>query len=220
MPVPWTSALTDLRIDLSDGDTDKYRARKDIVGSPDGNNVTFRTLEKRRITDFTAPATSSEGVYVNGALVSVTSDDLVSGEFVLGTAPNEGDRIQASYYMRFFDDSELTSFLVSASEWLGLGATFANVAEGLQPAAREYAAFKAFQKLAGKSQENMSEMYRMEDSPNPNRKSPMEQYMSIANSKYKMAVSMRDDFYKRGGRREAPSSSNLYGTFDQVTPNK
>lgn len=82
----WSTALADLRTQLSDGATDKLRYRKPLIGKVDGNNTLFKTLEFRRLTDFTGPD-DRFGVYLNGqqaASGAVSVDFQDTGEFELG----------------------------------------------------------------------------------------------------------------------------------------
>ena len=111
----WTTARSELRTLLSDNTNDKPRNRKPILDKQDGVNQTFTTFETRRITDFTLATTGFEGVFVNGSRATVTADDLIAGQFTLAVAPADTDTVEASYYLQWFLDSELDTFLKSAA---------------------------------------------------------------------------------------------------------
>src|SRR4051812_40061779 len=102
----WSTAVSDLRRKLADNTTDKLSWRKTVFGQLDGTNHSFKTYERRRVTDFSTIIPSDDpgpvGVYVDNIKVQVTSDDVVVGQFVLETAPNNGSRIEATYYNQWF----------------------------------------------------------------------------------------------------------------------
>ena len=113
------AAISDLRTLLSDNVTDKLAEKKLVFGKINGVNQLFKTFERRRITDFSqAPdSPSPEGVYLNDVLVSsggIISDDLVSGSFTIAVAPDDGDELRATYYYRWFLDTDLDMFLKNA----------------------------------------------------------------------------------------------------------
>src|SRR5215210_7822064 len=107
----WTTAAVDLRTLLSDGAQDRNAYRKKCFGDVNGVNTSFRTVEFRRVTDFTSQSGSAAplGIYVGGVRVvytGVASDDTSSGEFVLSIPPTPGQDVEASYYYRWFLDTE------------------------------------------------------------------------------------------------------------------
>lgn len=213
----WTTALVDLRTLLSDGPTDKYRWRKPVFPAPNGALTSFKTFEYRRITDLTTP-TAPLGVYVNSLPVPVTSDDPATGEFIITTAPNDGDKIEVSYYVQWFLDSELTSFIISASQWLLLGSDFTQVEEGLRPAAIKFAASEAYLKLALRWSERQSEMYRVEDAQDPKNKDALKGFTDLAEYFKGEASKLRDERYTRSGQPLAPIFSTIRGRARSTTP--
>ena len=212
----WTTANTELRALLNDGPTDKPRFRKTCLGILNGTNPSFKTFEPRRITDLST-ASGSFGVFVNGAAVTVSSDAPEFGEFVLAAAPDNTDTLEASYYVQWFNDDELNSFLTSSAEWLGLIITI-NIEEGLRPAAKKYAAAEAYQKLAIRWSQLESAQFKMADSDPKN--SPVNEYMNMADKFRKDATASRDEFYKRQGRSLQPLFGTVVGRFRRTTPNR
>lgn len=216
----WTTALTDLRTLLSDGPQDKFRWRKPVFPAPNGVIKAFKTFELRRISNLTS-ATAPEGVYINQVLLpggGVASDDLPSGEFSLVVAPHDGDTVEVSYYTQWFIDSELTSFLISASEWLLLADQFIAVPDGLKPAAKKYAASEAYLKLAMKWSERYSEQYRVEDSQDPKVRDAVKSYVDLASTFKKEASALRDEYYTRSGQSKQPLFSTSSGRARAIVP--
>lgn len=217
----WTTALVDIRTLLSDGPTDKLCWRKQIIGQLDGVNVYFKTFEFRRISAFVTATGTTVGVFVNNVLAAVTSEDLTSGQFVMTTPPSNGDNLTATYYVQWFTDAELTQFLVSAAEWIGVADNFINISEGLRPAAKEYACAQAYQKLVSRFSANLSETYQLFDAPDQKRFDPIKAWMDVAEKKMKLAFELRDDFYKdRQGMALAPIFGTNRGRVKDVPPHR
>lgn len=219
----WTSAVSDLRARLSDGDTDKYNWRKTVFGAVDGANVRFKTFEFRRVTDFSAVSpTPATGVYVDGTLqvIAPGNDFPESGEFILTTAPNQGQAIEASYYSQWFKTDELTVFLVDAANWCGYSGSFDALPGGLQSAALDYCMSLAYQKLALKFAKYYSEMYRVEDSQSEERDRLVAAYETASEKSFETAEKKRKSYYTRADMNEAPASRSLPGAVRRVEPNR
>lgn len=215
----WSTSIADFRNLLSDGTNDKLRYRKPVIGSPNGTLLAFKTFEFRRLTDFTAASPPPNlGVFVNGASVAVTSDDLTSGEFILTTAPIDGDVVEATYYIQWFLDAELAIFLKSSSQWLLMGPDETVVPDGLQPAALAFAAHVAYQKLALRWAEHMSEVYRTEDAPDKNRMQLVDEYWKMSMGYEKEAKDLRDGYYGRSGQSLSPLFRSSSGRVREIPP--
>ena len=215
----WTTSILDLRTLLSDGETDRYRYRKRLFGQIDGSNTSFKTVEFRRITDLTS-ASLPLGVFVDGTLASVSSDDVATGELTLSSAPDDGQVVEATYYIQWFNDSELTGFLRVATNWLALGDDYTNLTQGLRPAALKYAAAEAYQKLSLKWAEHLSETFRVEDAPDEKRMGIVDVYRKTALDYRKDAQAVRDDFYARSGQANSPLFGNSFGNVKDVAPQR
>lgn len=218
----WTTSNDELRKMLSDGPTDRLRAFKKVFGQIDGSNKIFKTFEFRRVTDFTTAA-SPLGVYINGVLqsnASFSSDDIATGYFNFVTAPAAGSIIEATYYIQWFNDSELTQFISDATRWLGFGTDPNAVSLGLQPSALKYAGYVAYEKLALKWVEKLSETYRLEDAPDAERFKSVDTYRNISQQFLKDAHQLRDDFYTRQGQSLSPLFGILSGTAKDIVPRR
>lgn len=214
------TAISDCRKLLSDGPTDKLRYRKQVLGFQNSSNVTFKTFEMRRITTLVG-AVAPVGVYVNNTIATVSSESLATGEFVLSSAPADGAQVQATYYVQWFNDDEITQFLTSAAEWIGVADDYTAISQELRPAAKEYVAAQAYQKLVARFSENLAETYQLYDAPDQKRFDPISAYMKIAEAKMKLAFQLRDDVYKnRQGRALAPISATISGRVKDVAPNR
>ncbi|OPZ24623.1 MAG: hypothetical protein BWZ03_00098 [bacterium ADurb.BinA186] len=213
----WTTAIADFRTQANDGPTDKLRHRKKVFGVQDSVNTVFKTLEFRRITDFTAP-TGVTGVFVNNALVTVTADDFDVGEFNVETAPADGDELVCTYYIQFFLDTEISLFLNLATQWLGFGEDFTNVGVGFRPAAIQYAIYEGFNKLAMKWHENQSQTFRLEDAPNKENIEYLNWMNATADNALKRATELRDNNYTRQGQSKAPLFKVAGGRVQNTTP--
>lgn len=213
----WLTSVSDLRAELSDGPTDKFRSRIAVFGTPDGNLKTFKTLEIRRLTDFTN-ADVPLGVYVNDVLVDVDTDYPEVGEFTLKTAPIARTRVVANYYLQWFLDSELQLFLKNATQWLGSGSDVTMVPDGLQPAVLQYACHKAYQKLSLRWAELISTQYRLEDQPDAIKNSPSKLYSDMAQNFLKVAQGLREGQYTRQDQAKAPLFASIRGSVRDTPP--
>lgn len=218
----WGTAVADMRLKLSDGPQDKLRAYKRVFGQIDGTNRVFKTFEFRRVTDFTT-ATAPLGVYKNQVRLTaadISSDDLTTGYLTLAVAPQSTDVIEATYYLQFFYDAELTGFLRLSANWLGLGDDPTVIGEGLRPAALQYACGEAYQKLAMRFAEHLSETYRLEDAPDAERFRLVDEYKRMAEDCRKEAQNLRDQFYTRQGQSLQPLFGTNLGRVRNVEPSR
>ena len=196
--MPWTTALTDLRLLLNDGSTDKLRAFKRVFGQIDGTNATFKTYEFRRVTDFTSEADASPlGVYINAVKMtsaSIASDNPSTGFFTFdtGSIPSGSDVVEATYNVQYFLDAELESFLRLGQNWLGYGDDYTQTPQGLRPSLLQYATAEGYQKLAMRFAEHMSETYRLEDMPDDKRMQIVAEYKNAAAQAREQAQNLRD----------------------------
>lgn len=220
----WSTAVSDLRIKLSDGPTDKLRAYKRVFGDVDGFNARFKTLEFRRVTDFTT-ANSPLGVIVAGQLVpaaQIILDSPENGffEFDPVSIPGSGLVIEATYYVQYFLDSELEAFLRFSTQWLGFGSNWVNIPDGLQPSALQYATADAYQKLASRFSEHLTETYRLEDMPDVERQRLIAEYKAAGAEAREQAHRLRDEFYKRQGQSLSPLFGLSLGRVRDVPPGR
>jgi hypothetical protein len=215
-----TDAINELRLQISDGPTDKLAFDKTVVGLIDGDNVNFKTFNVRRLTPLVAATGDPIGAFVNGELVTVDSEDLLSGIFTLHEAPNEGDTVTATYYYEWFLDTQLDSFLSAASRWVLSDATYTHTPDGLIDAVIYKACAKAYRELAVRFAKLYSEQYRMEDLPKKDLKKTQEQYSQLADMHEKQAKSEVEFYYTRQGKNKQPLFNSINGHVKNVGPNR
>ena len=221
----WATPIADLRMKLSDGPTDRLRAYKRVFGDINGSNTIFKTLEYRRITDFTS-ATGFLGVYVNGTRLnnsSIILDDVATGYFQLAASacPSSTDVVECTYYSHYFLDDELSSFLRLACNFLALGDDFNQIPGGLQSAAINYAAAEAYQKLAIRFADKMADVYRLNDLPTEDREKIIIQFKKSSEESRTEAIKLRNDYYEnRQGQALAPLYGFSLGSVVDVPPNR
>jgi hypothetical protein len=206
-----------VRTHLSDGPTDKLSYRKRGIGIINGTNLRFKTFEYRRITDLST-ATAPLGVFVNGSPVSVSSDDVVSGEFVLAVAPIDGDVVEASYYSQWFVDTEFNTFLKNAAQWSSLGEDFTTTPPGLQPALLDFCGHLAYRKLSLFWARAISETFMFQEAPQKDRFQVVDSYTKLAADFEKRATSLRNDYYSRQGQSLQPLFISHQGNARDVPP--
>lgn len=218
----WTQPIIDLRTQISDGDKDKLRYRKQLIGQVDGVNKRFKTLEFRRTTDFLVP-TGVLGVYLDGVqttLGDVTTDVAEVGECELLAAPANGVRVEATYYIQWFTDTELDTFLRISSNWLARGDDYTQIEQGLRPSVICYAQGEAFEKLALRWSERLSETYLMQEQITKDQFALADMYQKWGSEFKKQAHTMRKDFYSSAGQNEIPSFGNIFGSVPAVVPKR
>lgn len=160
------------------------------------------------------------GVYVDGSYVQVSSDFPEVGEFILSSAPANGAEVEASYYVQWFKDAELTAFFRNAVQWLNLGDDADAIPSVLRPAALQYTAADAYQKMAVRWTEYLSETYRLEDAADEKNKALLAEYREMEASHRKEARKLRDDYYSRAGQNLEPKTGAVSGRVSGVVPRR
>jgi hypothetical protein len=213
-------AILALRSVIFDGPTDKLCSNKSLVGVQDGVNTIFKTFEYRRVTNFTLSPGFPQGVYDNGVLQTVTTDDPASGAFQVSVAPGPRDTFNATYYYQWFLDSDLDGFLQNASVWLGFNTTYINTPDGLTPALADYAAREAYRSAAMKYSLRMSSIYKTEDAPTEDIINSVNMWKEMAQDFEDSAAKQRDDYYTRQGQSLAPNFAFQLGRVTDPTPRR
>lgn len=217
----WATALDDLKGLLDEGNLDKYAYRKRCLGDCNGTNLSFKTFDNLRQTDFTT-ASPPVGVWISGVLQDpaiITEDFPDSGDFTISVVTQNTDIVEASYYYRWFLDSELIQYLISATNWLSLGSDYTTLGEGLRPGALKFAASDAYQKLAIRWARKLSEGFMLNDAPGTDMVGKMIiEYGNIATKYREDAEKVRDDFYSRSGQQKSPAWAFSFGHVQDPVP--
>lgn len=215
----WLTAESDLRTRLSDNSEDKFAFRKKCFGDCNSVNTSFKTLEFRRLTPLDSAA-APLGVYVNGVSTPASADFPTTGDFALGTAPANGDLVEASYYYQWFTDIEIDQFLRLSTNWLNLGDDWTTLPSGLHPSCLEYSLGEAYEKLALRWSQRLSEQYLLQDAIDKDRPSLADTYMKWSMNFKKNAAVLRNDYYSRAGQNETPASGVISGSVREVVPSR
>lgn len=144
----WTEAeaLASLRIRLADGAADKYLHQMPVEPPPDGIHREFGVPHSRLVAD-------TLDVYLDGELLDILPGDidLSRGVFTI-PAPDEGQKLVASYYFQWFTDAELLSCLADAAKLLNFtGVTDTSMEVSFQTPLLSFAAHYAYLRKAAES---------------------------------------------------------------------
>ncbi len=218
----YNAALLELRQMLADTPQHKRATRKKLLGQVDGNNVSFVSYDKR-IVDGTFQA------YVNDGPVSANVTDLVAGEIEFAAAPDQNSKVTASYYWQWWLDSELITFLNKGAELTGQfnnnipDKAYLQIEPGLKNAALQFALSVAADSLANYllTRKHSGEFLLEQDKGTDEGMADVIRAMTDMSSKaYKKAMDLRDDFYKRQGRRNKPSFGYKLPITKKYGPNR
>ena len=208
-----TQAVADLRRFVNDSPTDRPIKRKQVIGRVDGNNVNFMTWDDRIID--TSLNVSVDDLPYDPSQVAI--DDPIFGKFhllsvvVLNTPavpPPQQSTVRASYFFQYFLDEDLVMAMEMASQEIAETDDVTLIASGLKLAALNFAAYVSFEKQAMRWEARKSTEFILQEEPldtdTMNRAAHLQ---SMAEKYYEMAIKLRNGFYQRHGRRDAPAFS-------------
>ncbi len=221
----WLDPVGDLRVLLSDGTKDRLRYRKQCLGRADGTNLTFKTLEFHRITDFSASGLlAPEGVYVGNVRLPYTafaSDHPDLGEFSIAPASSGlvpvNSEVRATYYVQWYTDADLSNAIKEAANWIGTAGVASGIEAGLQPPALYYAAQTMLHKMALRWVENWNDVYQL-DKPSQDMDTFVKLYRDLANDYKKKSEDLRTKFYTRSDQNESPLFLSIAGRVRDPMP--
>ncbi len=212
-----TTARNELRAFLNDGPQDRPVKAKILIGPVDGVNTVFFTFDDRLVTG--SLVVSIDYVDLPGA--QVTLNDPVFGKITLTTPPAAQTTVRGRYFFQFFLDSELDEALRNAAGEIHESDDITLTALGLKNAALNFAGYFSFTKQAIRWAQRMSEKFILEDAPvedgsiaRPNL------FNQLAQSYLKNAIQLRDSYYQRHGRRNAPAFTVFKPTFPPIGPRR
>jgi len=203
----YTAAITEFRQMLSDTEYHKKSTKKKLIGDINGDNSVFVTYDKRLLED-------TVEVFVNDVSVPFDVTDPVQGFLTLKDAPDINSSVTASYYWTWFIDAELITFLNKGAEQVSQNSpdvpddAYLMIPPGLKSAALKFAANFATQSLIQfMITRRHSEEFLIEEDGNDDTKfsQTIAAMSKLADSYFKEALTLRDDFYKRQGKRNAPA---------------
>ncbi len=216
----YTQAITEIRQLLSDSEFHKKATKKKLIGKIDANNTKFFTYDKRLVED-------SLEVFVNDEAANFTLDDAIKGEITLGEAPEKNKAVTASYYYQFWIDDELKSFLNKGAEQVSQWTdavpdnAYLAISGGLKTPALMFACSLATDSLISYMiNRRHSEEFNIEQDGNDD--TGFSQMITAMKDQSKhfwdRGLQMRDDFYKRQGKRNAPAFAVKLGRVRTYGP--
>lgn len=212
------TAVSELRVFLNDGPSDRPVKRKKLVGTVEGTNTQFFVFEERLVMASALPG----GVAI---IISIDDTDLpnnkvqvsdpLMGEIDLVDPPPSGSTVRGRYYYQYFLDSELQLALGYAIDEAAGLTDVIQVDNGFKMTVMNYAGYWAYEKQAMRWAQRMSQKFLLEEEPVQQEvlaRSNM--FRDIAKDLRAAGDSMRANVYKRKGRREAPA----FGFYKPVIP--
>lgn len=218
----YTSAITELRQILADTQYNKRASKKSLIGKIDGSNTSFVTYDKRIIA-------STLEVFVNDELVSYNLDDNIAGKITLNDAPSGNVKVQANYYFQWWIDDELKNFLNKGAEICGEYTTttpdtaYLNIIPGLKNAALNFAVSLAAKSLINYlvlRKHSGEFLIEQDGNSDANYEATLKYLESLADSSWKMAIQLRNDFNQKQGRQLNPAFGIKLGAVKQYGPKR
>lgn len=210
----YTTAIADLRRFVSDGPQDRPVKLKQIVGVVNGVNKTFLIFDDRILP-------GSLVVTVDDAVVSATLTDPVTGIFETDTPPPVGSTVRAAYYFQYFLDEELKQALELAIGEVTESESITSISPGFKLAALSFAGSFAYQKQAMRWAQRMSSRFLLEEEPvQAETLTRSNMFRDIARDLLRQGRELRDNFYQRHGRRNAPSFAVYKPRIPSVGPRR
>ena len=209
MPAPNTvpAAILAIRLSINDSASSNYAGPDNLEAQVDGLRKVFKLSNKNIVTG--NPSTFY--VVDNGTPVYADPTDPVNGLIVLATAPALS--FEYYYYFQKFIDSEIQQFLDTGLGKVGqTETTLTTIDQGLWDVVSHYASAEAFHSLMAKFAETFNtnvegEDYTMSDI--------FKAYKTLHDSHVKDGDEMREEYYKKQGRRfQSYSTSNYAPQFN------
>ncbi len=193
---------------IDDGPGDHF-SNDEISFQADGTNVRFK-LTNQNVVQVAEGAPVDVEVYVNGAIVTISSVEQAKGIVVLDAAPVAGAKVLAEYYFVLIADDVYLDFVKDTSTFLGFVPTFdASVDEVQFPLIYRDAANKYTACLAAKKMSNLASWYYQANAGNKNfnKDTIANKFREMSKDLCLDAEKSRNDVSTRHGQREAPATS-------------
>lgn len=222
MSIEYTAAVTELRQMLMDTPFNKSSHRKRLLGAVDGNNVNFITYDKRLVA-------STLQVFVGQDEVDFDLVDPVAGTITLSDAPALNTYPCYTAYWQFWLDAELQNFLNKGAETCSVFSTDVpdDAYLSLQPGLKKPALYFAMETALSAQVNYMinrrhSEEFNVEQDGNDDDgfSKMISAMQKSADSYFKKAMLLRDDFFKGAGLRFRPSFAIKRGQIRPYGPKR
>lgn len=208
MSTPYTAAINELRQMLMDTEFNKASHHKRLIGAVDGTNTLFVTYDKKLVE-------RTVRIFVDLDEVPFDIVDVIAGEIQLGEAPAINSKVNYSAYWQFWLDTELKNFLNKGAETCGIwndgtvpDDAYLKIYPGLKHAALYFACETALSaQINYLVNRRHSEEFNVEQDGNNDEafSYTIEAMQKSADSYFKKAFTLRDDFFKGQGARFRPS---------------
>ncbi len=199
----------------NDTETNNPKFADTPAGIRDGVNKIFR-LSAQNIVVSTPPSLFLTYGSITRAATGFTLTDAPSGYITMGTAPDAGTTqpFFFDYYFQWFVDNDIMSMIDAATLELG-GQIGTDLDPGLYPAQVQYALFHFWNRRASATA-NMFASHGGNADAHP--ETVTNAFRNLAKDAKKNGDDLRDMFYKRFGKRNAPASATITYGFDPQTP--
>ena len=200
----YTALVAKLRILANDTATSNPHLGETPLGLRDGSNKTFRLA-------FQNPASSAIFMTYGATIRSASGFsilDAATGYLTVNPAPdaNITQPFYFDYFSQLYADADYQTMLDEATEWLG-GVAGTDQPEGLYPAQIRYALASFYNRRASdKAKEYASSGGGIGAQP----QTPAQAFTALAKAALAAAITLRDDYYKRQGQRNAPASGTVH----------
>jgi len=145
-----------------------------------------------------------------------TLSDAVNGFITFSVAPASSTEILADYNYYWFSDAQLTEFINEAAQTTVAGTTDPTTIDAnLVQAMLQFALASFFQSRASQYAERYA---TSGGQAGTSVDQVAKMYLDLAKAATIRATQYRDDYYKRQGQREAPSSVVVNFRIDPITP--
>jgi len=211
-----TASIRNLVDDLA---TSKFIPREDLGKQINGTNKIF-FLEKRNIV------ASSTNVISDGVTLTETTNytvNVAKGMITIAPATSAPSAsLTVDYYWQRFSDAVLLDFINAGLRFIGYGTDatatendLLGTPESLKEAVEHYALHHVYNALATIT----ADLYKAgAGKKNIDKDGIFKKYQQLAQDNKKGALELRDNYYKRQGRREAPSFAQTHVKYPTYTP--
>jgi len=222
------TAVLDCRRFVNDTPVDRFVKEKIVVGPADGTNTNFFAWDTRFVgstlvvtLDF-VPVPFASVTQTLGFSGATTPFDLglnITGQFTLATPPAPTTTVRAGYFWVYFLDTEITESLQNAANEINEQDDPTILPAGIKLAALNFAGSFLYSRLSIRWAQKMSNQFLMIEEPQDreNMQRP-NMFMQISKQMWDQGVKLRDGFYMRHGRRNAPAFNRFYPRIPNLAP--
>lgn len=196
---------------LNDNPADKMVRQENLVKQVNGVRVKF-LLGNRDLLAGTLEVT------VGGTVTVPASTDLPNGTFTLATAPATGVEVLATYQWQWFTDTEIDRLILVGVVQVDPSATsVTTIRAGLEVPVQHFAAARAYDLLAART----AQYFSAGAGGKTVDKNPIaERYKKLRDEQTALAVTKREDFYKRLGGQNEPAYAQFATNQTPYTPRR